>query len=60
MAEGGTVKPNKAPVPVYHDGVRCPACTQTNWLVGRLMAECANCFYPLVLSGTVLHPGSNL
>lgn len=30
---------------LYHDGERncCPACGKANWIMGRMMAECAFC-----------------
>lgn len=55
-------------IPVYHDGVKCPACTGNNWLIGRSTAECARCTFALILSETrcggekVIHkfaPGCN-
>lgn len=36
--------------PLYHQGVRCPACTGTAWLIGRSSAECARCGAALPLA----------
>ena len=40
-------------VVAYWPGERnpCPGCSRMNWLVGRLMAECAFCATALPLAG---------
>jgi hypothetical protein len=39
-------------LPVYHahEVNRCPGCGRTQWLVGRLLAECAFCATALPLN----------
>jgi hypothetical protein len=39
----------RAPVPLYHAGMRCPSCTGKSWIIGRKIAECARCSYPAPL-----------
>lgn len=40
---------------VYRDGEtnRCPGCGRTQWLVGRVLAECAFCATALPLEATL-------
>jgi hypothetical protein len=33
----------RASTPTYRSGDRCPGCTHKQWLVVRVMAECAVC-----------------
>lgn len=44
------VLPAVALVPLYTAGTRCPACASSNWLIGRISAECGQCSYPLLLA----------
>lgn len=43
----GTARPSftKGFSPLYHAGGanRCPSCTRQQWIVGRMVAECAFC-----------------
>jgi hypothetical protein len=33
----------RASVAAYRPGTHCPGCSHSNWLVGRITAECAFC-----------------
>ena len=35
----------------YRPGCHCPGCGRSNWLVGRIMAECGFCSTAIVLAG---------
>ena len=39
---------------VYHEGFvnHCPSCSGTNWIIGRLSAECGFCATALPLADT--------
>lgn len=38
------ILPMRGYAPGYHGAeTRCPCCSRTNWLVGRMLAECAFC-----------------
>lgn len=29
--------------PAYRTGTHCPGCGHRNWIIGRVLAECARC-----------------
>ena len=33
----------RAAVPLYREGARCPGCSHSHWLVGIVTAQCAFC-----------------
>ena len=37
----------------YHENQRCPGCSRTHWLIGRMMAECGFCQTALPLANSV-------
>lgn len=41
----------------YHPGDRCPGCGHSNWLVGRVTAQCGFCGTALVLAS---HPRAEM
>ena len=50
-------KPNGAFVPTYWMGRHnsCPACTRSNWWIGRLSAECGFCGATLPIASPAVH-----
>jgi len=36
--------------PTYQSGCACPGCARSNWIVGRVSAECAYCRTALPLA----------
>jgi hypothetical protein len=36
---------------LYSQGMSCPGCSGRNWLIGRVLAECGSCGFPVALPG---------
>lgn len=47
-------RPHRIPssIPTYHPGEhnRCPGCLKSNWLLGRVYAQCGFCGNALVIA----------
>lgn len=45
--------PSGVPAPTYAASMACPGCGGTAWNIGRAIAECGGCGYPVALARQV-------